>query len=300
MMLSKAQLEQYREDGYVLVNDVLTSDELHTMRAEIDRIVAGAAKVERNDDIYDLEDTHTAADPRVRRIKVPHKHAPFFWDLIRNERMTALLTALLGPNVRLQNSKLNLKSAGYGAAVEWHQDWAYYPHTNDDVLAVGVMVDDFVEDNGPMMVLPGSHRGPIYDHHANGRFCGGIDPAVNRIDFAKAVKLIAPAGSVSLHHARLIHGSDLNRSGKSRRFLLYEACAADAWPLAGAFGPFSTLEEFNSRMIAGEPTIEPRLEKVPVRMPLPKPLDPSSLYQAQKGLGTRFFEAHKQPVLTGR
>lgn len=299
-MLTKAQREQYREDGYVLVENVLTPDELRAMRGEVERIVAGAAKVDRNDDVYDLEDTHTAATPRVRRIKVPHKHAPFFWDLIRNERMVALLTALLGPSMRLQNSKLNLKSAGYGAAVEWHQDWAYYPHTNDDVLAVGVMIDDFVEDNGPMMVLPGTHRGPIYDHHAEGRFCGGIDPAVHPLDFTKAVKLIAPAGSVSLHHARLIHGSDLNRSGKSRRFLLYEVCAADAWPLAGAFGPFTTLEEFNSRMIAGEPTIEPRLEKVPVRMPLPKPLDPSSLYQAQKGLGTRFFEEHKETALTGR
>jgi hypothetical protein len=162
------------------------------------------------------------------------------------------------------------------------------------------MIDDFVEDNGPMMVLPGTHRGPIYDHHADGRFCGGIDPAASGIDFTPAVKLLAPAGSVSLHHARLIHGSDLNRSGKSRRFLLYEVMAADAWPLAGGFASFSTLEEFNARMIAGEPTIEPRMEKVPVRMPLPKPLDPSSLYQAQKGLGTRYFDQHKEPAMTGR
>jgi hypothetical protein len=103
------------------------------------------------------------------------------------------------------------------------------------------------------------------------------------------VKVLAPAGSISVHHARAIHGSDINRSGRPRGLLLYEICAADCWPLAGTFAPFSDLEEFNSRMICGNPTLEPRLEKVPVRIPLPKPLDPTSIYNAQKGLGSRSF-----------
>jgi ectoine hydroxylase-related dioxygenase (phytanoyl-CoA dioxygenase family) len=209
-------------------------------------------------------------------------------ELLRSKALVDLMTPLLGPNVRQQTSKLNLKSAGYGAAVEWHQDWAYYPYTNDDVLALGVLLDEFADDNGAMMVIPGSHKGPIYDHHAQGRFCGGMDPRCGA-DFSKAVKLIAPAGSVTLHHARLIHGSDINRSGKPRNFLLYEAMAADAWPLAGAYGPFTDLEEFNSRMIVGSPTIEPRLEKVPVRMPLPKPIESGSLYQSQSNLEARYF-----------
>src|SRR5439155_1087379 len=74
--------------------------------------------------------------------------------------------------------KLNMKSAGYGAPVEWHQDWAFYPHTNDDLAAVGIMLDDCEMDNGPMLVVPGSHNGPVYDHHGpDGRFCGAMDPA---------------------------------------------------------------------------------------------------------------------------
>ena len=46
-----------------------------------------------------------------------------------------MLQKLWGPAIRFDVSKLNLKSAGYGAPVEWHQDWAFYPQTNDDVLA---------------------------------------------------------------------------------------------------------------------------------------------------------------------
>ena len=61
-----------------------------------------------------------------------------------------------------------MKSAGYGSPVEWHQDWAFYPHTNDDVLATGIYLDDCDVDNGPLMVLPGTHRGPTFDHHADG------------------------------------------------------------------------------------------------------------------------------------
>jgi hypothetical protein len=71
----------------------------------------------------------------------------------------------------------------YGAPVEWQQDWAFYPHTNDDLAALGIMLDDCGIENGPMMVIPGSHQGR-YDHHgAGGRFCGTINPARCGLDF---------------------------------------------------------------------------------------------------------------------
>lgn len=289
-MLPQTDIRFYQDNGYLIIPNVLVPEELAALRREIDRILESARGLEKSNDVLDLEDTHRPDSPRVRRIKAPHKHAPQFWDLIRKPRLLEVLTSLLGPNVRLQNTKLNLKSAGYGAAVEWHQDWAFYPYTNDDVLAVGVLLDDFTEDNGPLMLVPGSHKGPLLSHHAKGRFCGGFDPEEVHVDVSNAVKVLAPAGSISVHHARTIHGSALNCSGRPRGLLLYEICAADAWPLAGTFAPFSDLDEFNSRMICGEPTLEPRLEKVPVRIPLPKPLDPTSIYNAQKGLNRRFFD----------
>jgi phytanoyl-CoA hydroxylase len=291
-MLTAKDVEFYKQEGYVVARDVLTAAELERLRSGLARFLEGAAEVDRNDDKYDLEDTHTRADPRVRRIKAPHKLDPAFYDLIRSPKLLDLMRALLGESVRLQNSKLNLKSAGYGAAVEWHQDWAYYPYSNDDVLAVGVLLDDFAEDNGAMMVIPRSHKGPIHDHHANGVFCGGIDPTTPGIDFASAVPLYAPAGSITLHHARTIHGSALNRSGRSRNFLLYEAAAGDAWPLAGSSAAYVDFDEFNSRLLCGEPTIQPRMVAVPVRMPLPKPADATSLYLAQKSLAHRYFDVY--------
>ena len=137
-MLSDREVEQYRELGYLVVPDVLDAPLLAEVRRMVDGIVADAGKVATHTEVYDLEDSHSPEQPRVRRIKTPHKHFPFFAELTRNPRITAILAQLLGHDIRLHGSKLNMKSAGFGAAVEWHQDWAFYPHTNDDVLATGI------------------------------------------------------------------------------------------------------------------------------------------------------------------
>jgi ectoine hydroxylase-related dioxygenase (phytanoyl-CoA dioxygenase family) len=137
-----------------------------------------------------------------------------------------------------------------------------------------------------MLVLPGTHRGPTYDHHADGRFCGAMDLVAAGLDGSKAVACTGPAGSVSFHHVRLVHGSAENTSTRERQLLLYECAAADAWPLVN----FTNLEEFDSRMICGRPTIEPRVVPVPVRMPLPPALHQGSIYENQTAIANRFFK----------
>ncbi len=288
MGLTPQQLDFYRREGYVVAHDILDASELGRLRAGMNELLAGAVGISDHTSLYDLEDTHSPEQPRVRRLKLPHQHHPAFHELILGPKLLGLMTSILGPSVRMHTSKLNLKSADYGSPVEWHQDWAFYPHTNDDVLAVGVLLDDFTPDNGPMMVVPGTHFGPIHSHHQDGVFVGAIDPRHIGIEIDRAVPLIAKAGSITLHHARLIHGSALNTSRQPRSFLLYEAMAADAWPLAG--GLFGSLEEFNSRMLCGQPTLQPRMTAVPVRMPFPKAPESASLYQSQKYMAKRFFE----------
>src|SRR6185369_5519377 len=195
-MLTQTQIEAYRRDGYLVIPRLIEGEQLAELRALTDRIVAEASGVEANDELYDLETSHSPALPRVRRLKPAiFKRYAFFAALTREPKITAILSHLLGPDIRLYGGKLNMKSAGYGSPVEWHQDWAFYPHTNDDVLATGIYLDDCDLDNGPLMVLPGSHLGPTYDHHADGRFCGAMDPASCGVDLSKAVPLMGPAGS---------------------------------------------------------------------------------------------------------
>ena len=287
-MLTDAQLDLYRKDGVLVVENVFDQATLDRLRTVIGEFVARAADLTSHTEVYDLEPTHTQEEPRVRRIKTRHKWHPLFWELAKHPKLTSILRALLGPNVRLHGSKLNMKLPHCGAAVEWHQDWAFYPHTNDDILAIGIMIDDVDDDNGPMLVLPGSHRiDKVWDHHQDGRFCGAMDPnATPDLDYSKAIACTGKSGSCSFHHVRLVHGSSQNNSDKPRQLLLYEAAAADAWPLLR----FTDLDEYNNRMICGESTIEPRSEHVPIRMPLPAALAEGSIYENQTALRNRYFE----------
>ena len=181
-VIPDAQVEAYREKGFVVVEDIFSPDEVARMCEVLDEIVDAARSVRTHDEVYDLEPSHSPERPRVRRIKTPWHVHPLFREMVEHPRLIAVLTRLIGPALRLHGGKINLKSAEYGSPVEWHQDWAFYPHTNDDVLAVGVMLDDMMPDNGPLLIVPGSHRGPTWDHHHDGRFAGAIDPRACDMD----------------------------------------------------------------------------------------------------------------------
>ncbi|MBT5264664.1 MAG: phytanoyl-CoA dioxygenase family protein [Rhodospirillaceae bacterium] len=286
-MITDAQVEFYRENGYVQVDNLYNDTEVARMRQVLAELVEGARGLETHNNIYDLEPSHTPDHPRVRRIKEPFKAHPVYRQMAEHPRLIECLEKLVSPDLVLQGGKINLKSAGIGSPVEWHQDWPFYPHTNDDLLAVGVMLDDVTEENGPLLVIPGSHKGPVYDHHIDGYFAGAMAPDAGEIDYDKAVKITGKAGSCSFHHVRLVHGSAQNMSGRDRTLLLYQVAAADAWDLRGL--P-STWEEHESRVIAGKATIVPRLEPVPVRLPYPPARGQGSIYENQMAQKSRFFE----------
>ena len=288
--LTEVQKAAYEANGYLLVENRIPEDWLAKIHAEIARFEDEAATMTASNDRLDLEDSHTAEDPRLRRIKLPHTISDIFHELMLSDHVLAPARDLIGPNLRLHTSKLNMKSAGYGAAVEWHQDYAFYPHTNDDILAIGICIDDMAEENGPLMVFPGSHRGPVFDHHVDGVFAGAMLPEENGLDMADAVPLTGPAGSISIHHGRIVHGSALNRSDRPRRILFYEMMAADAFPIMGSMTRWDGIEDYNARMLCGEPTLQPRLKDIPIRIPQPQPNVAISIYEIQKGLKTRAFD----------
>jgi ectoine hydroxylase-related dioxygenase (phytanoyl-CoA dioxygenase family) len=284
-MLSAQQLETFRRDGILLVENVADSETLAVMRAAMAALVEESRTVTQHNAVYDIERDHSAAHPRLRRIKHPHKRHAAFNDFPRREPLLGILKQLLGPDVRMHSSKLNLKAESGGSSLEWHQDWAFHPHTNRSLITVGLLLEDCRMEHGPMLVLPGTHHGPIHDHNANGRFCGAINSAAVQFDYANAVACTGKAGTLTLHHAFSVHGSAANTSSEPRPLLLYEFMSADNWPLLGV----SDLAEFDSRMICGNTTYNPRLEAVPVRLPLPAAANLGSIYENQTELGRRYF-----------
>ena len=113
-MLTDAQKQEYDRVGAIVLPDVIAAADLAELRAVTDGFVERARQITQHDAIYDLEDSHTPAQPRVRRIKAPHLHHPAFARLVRHPGIVAALQSLWGPDIRFDTAKLNLKSAGFG------------------------------------------------------------------------------------------------------------------------------------------------------------------------------------------
>ena len=293
MALTKDEVNFYNDQGYLLVEDVISEGQHKEMLTLVEEFFDKAKMVKENDNIFDLEEGHSFHNPRLKRIKQPHQHSQFFWDIIKESKIEDILKDLLGDNISLKTSKLNTKAPGGGAAVEWHQDWAFYPHTNDNVLALGLMLNDVDMDNGPLMVIPESHKGPVLSHFNDGVFCGAIDPDDTDFDMKKAVTLTGKARSMTIHHARTLHGSSPNNSNRDRLVLFYECNSADAWPLVGAgaymksTNPVQLCNQLENQMVCGKVSYQPRMEKVPVIIPLPPAPDYGSIFTSQKTGGAK-------------
>jgi hypothetical protein len=93
-MLTAAQIKEYHEVGAIVVPGVLTAGEVAQLSTVTDGFVERAMGLTGHTDIYDLEDSHSADNPRVRRIKAPHSHDPAYAALVRHPRILAVLKDL--------------------------------------------------------------------------------------------------------------------------------------------------------------------------------------------------------------
>jgi hypothetical protein len=280
-------LQDYRNQGFTLIPDLLAGPVVENLGAVTNALLDEARDTDTETDILELEPNHTRTAPRVRRIKTPHRAHPAYWQLACNPTLLRFVTALIGENVRLGHSKINTKPGAGGGAIEWHQDWAFAPHTNMDMCIAAVFLDDCTLENGPLQVLPGSHRGKLHEHHGDdGYFQGAIDVARAGLPVHDAVPVLGRAGSVSLHHPMTVHGSAANRSGAPRRMMFLEYVAADAWPLF--YGP--DWDEYMSRIVCGRPTSVVRTESHFIKQPFPTRA-PGSIFESQTQFAANFFEA---------
>ena len=274
-MLTSKKIDFYHENGYLGVEGVLSVDEVAELRRVTEGFVQLSGSVTEHTDVFDLEPGHTPESPKLRRLKDPVTQHEVYKKFLHHPRILDIVEQLIGPGLRTNGNKLNMKSPEYGSPVEWHQDWAFYPHTNDDILAVGVSMDEMKYENGCLLVIPGSHKGPVYSHHQDGHFAGAVTEELPDAD--KAVPIELEEGGISIHHVRTLHASAKNVSSRPRRLLLYQYCAPDAWSLQG----YPNWQAYLDSMVRGEPTNRPRLVDVPVLMPWPEAVRGGSIYETQ-------------------
>lgn len=226
--LTAEQVGHYREHGYVVVPRVFNAGDIAIADATIGEITDKAIASGKHEAVLELERQRVDGRAIPRRIYNPFEQHDNFRRLATDARLLDRIESLIGGDIMLQHSKLNMKAARVGSVVEWHQDLTYFPHTNDDLVTTLVYLDDAIVENGCLQVLAGRHREYFSHERADGTFAGMITQDLSR---ETPVPLEAPAGSVIFMHCLTPHSSLPNLSDKSRRTLIFEYRASDSFPI---------------------------------------------------------------------
>lgn len=288
MSLNKKELNFYKKNGYLVKEKLISNIEIKKINSLIDKIINKEEKKKtkiknlggsyNNNFVYN---SNSSNKREILRLNNPTYYNKLFFNLSRNKKIINIAKKLLGGSVRFHHCKLNFKlPSKKGGEVSWHQDWAFYPHTNDDLITVGVYLEDCYEENGPLQVIPKSHKKKIFSHHNKSKeFVGKI---CEKINSKNKKSLTGKAGTVTFHHVRTVHGSGLNLKNSKRPLMLFGYTNTDAWPLTvdASINPNDNFKKYNQCIIVGKKTLVPRFEKVPLIIPLPK--KNVSIYQLQK------------------
>lgn len=270
-MLSREQCDQFWRDGCLVAENAVSAAQLQRLQACIHDWVEesrshvapfGEPTVDGRPR-FDMGAEHCAERPALRRVNNPSEISTHYDDVMRNSAMVDMVADLIGPNVKYHHCKINLKLPGSQTVVGYHQDFSYTPHTNDDVVTALLMLDDVTEENGCLMIVPGSHRGPLYSLFDDAVFTGFLHPEQERKLKKNQVAVLGKAGDVCLMHTRLVHGSAANASHRPRGLFICVYTATDAFPLARNPMP-STLE---GTIVRGCATRVARLMQADIELP---------------------------------
>ena len=212
--LTAAEVAQFHERGYLSPRRAIEEHEALACRRALESFEAGGAR----------------GNGLQARLPATDLHLLFrwAWDLVHDPRIVDPVTDVLGPDVLLWSLNWFIKEARDGKFVTWHQDATYWGLEPHDVITAWVALSDAGLETGPMKFLPGSHKGTLH-RHENTHNEDNLLSRGQRIDadLDESTAVLAPlaAGEMSLHHVRLAHGSEPNRTDDRRIGLVLRYCA---------------------------------------------------------------------------
>jgi L-proline 4-hydroxylase len=225
--LTLDQIEQYTEHGFLLIRDLM-HEEVGVIRENIERSVTDATPgrmLEKDGDT-------------LRGLRGTHLTNEFFARLVRYPKILTPAQRLLGSDVYVYQFKINLKRAFVGDMWQWHQDFSYWHHEDGmpapQALTAVIFIDRVDETNGPLLLIPGSHRSgliPVERSTASDRqrwsssFTAGVNYTVpNQVVVELAHKygittVMGEPGTVLFFAPNVVHGSPQNMSPFDRTML---------------------------------------------------------------------------------
>lgn len=222
-MISQQQINDYHDQGYLLVESYFTAEEVELMNSELTLLMQdnGPRKViESNGEIRSYYGAHQMSD--------------IYRDVCRVKKLVEPVRQILDSEIYIHQTKINFKKALKGNWWEWHQDFPYW-NLEDGmplprVTSVMIYLDDVTEFNGPLMVIPGSHKLGIVSFEdkqesaeevtatgANLKYTIGRSVLKQGFEDNNVVSTIGKAGSVLFFHGNIFHASNCNMSPFDRR-----------------------------------------------------------------------------------
>ena len=199
--LTQQQVDAYREQGFVSPVDIMTEEQAAHYRERLEEAE------NRYPDAVNAENRNNA-----------HLVFPFFDELAHHPRIVDAVEDLIGTDIVLWGSVLFIKESESRQYVSWHQDATYMGLTPHDFVTPWLALTPSNRDNGCMSMIPGSHKGSIRKHadtfHDDNILTRGQE--ILEVNEDAAIDLVLRPGQISMHHARVIHGSRPNCSGERR------------------------------------------------------------------------------------
>ena len=228
--LTAEQRLAYEGDGFIALEGWIDEEWLVRLRAITAECVEQSRGVDASNAVFDLEPSHTAERPRLRRLVSPVDQHEAYWEFARDAVLVDVVEDLIGQDLKFHHGKLNFKAPGGGEEVKWHQDIQFWPHTNFSPLTIGVFLYDVEPDMGNVGFVPGSHLEELFDQYDGEDWVGCVSERdLKRVALERAVFPTGPAGTVTVHNCRTVHGSAPNRSQRERPLLLQTYVPADAF-----------------------------------------------------------------------
>jgi ectoine hydroxylase-related dioxygenase (phytanoyl-CoA dioxygenase family) len=200
-LLSAAQIHQYDRDGYISPIPVLSTEEIHILRAGFEH------------------HAHRLKGKLGQQYK--HKtHLMRLWAdaLVHHPHILDAVEDVLGPNILCWTTNLFVKGPGQPHYVSWHQDSSYWGLEPDEVLTAWVALSPSTRQSGCLKVIPGTHVGQNQLHEdsfdPNNQLTRG--QAMVNPDEDAAVSLALEPGEMSIHHVKVAHASGPNQSQTPR------------------------------------------------------------------------------------
>lgn len=202
--LTASEVARFRQDGYLLpARPLLPQAEFTALRTTFDQLLLD----------------WIAQGGRPEAMDVPHFRHPELMRWLLHDAVLDVVESLIGPDIALFSSHFLCKPAHTGRRVPWHEDSAYWRGRWDpmEVVTVWLALDPSTPDNGNMRVIPATHHHGASDYvPVDGDEVFGARIRPGSFNETSAVDCTLAAGHYSLHHARLIHGSEPNRSTQRR------------------------------------------------------------------------------------